>query len=570
MAVVAALATVISAWMPVLFIALSGVAAGLVSRHSGSSADELGWVVAALAVSLALSQVLGTVRQDVLEGLARRMDMVLRRRLIEAVARPVGLAHLEDPRMQDKIVTGHGLANRLGGPAGGLLGVSGRVQILLAGVGYALLIAWVAPVLAAPLLVLNAMVGWWLRREYHELLVHLHLDPGALRRTHYLRDVLLMPGAEKETRSFGLGRWFMDLHHAEWLRVSSAAWRERRIAWWKIFTGAAVLGLAQVAAFAVLADGWSHGVGVTGLVIGVQASIGLLQLAAVTEWDRLAHIGWEAVDALIEVEDVVRPQAPVPGRSPGAAPQRAIEFRDVSFAYSSGTRVLEGLSFTIPAGSSLAIVGRNGAGKSTLLKLLARSYEPTSGEILVDGVPLVDLDPVAWRQRLSTMNQDFVRLPLTVQENVTGPGRDPQPQILAEVAVRAGLASVLPELPSGWQTILSRQLKGGTDLSGGQWQKVALARGLYALRTGAGVLALDEPTANMDIEAEREVYDAIIDATRDRTLILVSHRFATVRRVDQIVVLDDGRIVESGDHDSLMEQRGRYAQMFDAQAAIVR
>jgi ATP-binding cassette, subfamily B, bacterial len=570
LATTAVLTTVISAAMPVVFIGLSGRAAGLLAQGGSAAAGRLGLIVAVLAGVLALSQLLGVARQAVIEALARQMDMVLRRRLIEAVARPVGIGHLEDSQMQNRIATAHGLANRLGGPAGGLIGIAGRLQVVLGAVGCAILLAWVAPVLALVLLVLNAAVGWWLRREYRLLLLHLHLDPAMLRRTHYLRDVLLTPGAEKETRIFGLGRWFMDLHHAEWFRVSSAAWRERRISWWKIVTGAAVLGAGQAVAFAVLAAGWPDPVGVAGLVIGVQASIGLLQLAAVTEWDRLVHIGWEAVDALIDVEDVVRPLAATAGRDPGPAPAHSIAFRDVSFSYPDGTRVLHGVSMTIPAGTSVAIVGRNGAGKSTLLKLLTRSYEPTSGEILVDGAPLSEFDPVAWRTRLATMAQDFVRLPLNVRENVTGPGRETDERALADVARRAGLDAVLADLSAGWDTVLSRQIQGGTDLSGGQWQKVGLARGLYALRTQAQVLALDEPTANMDIEAEREVYDAIIDATKDHTLILVSHRFATVRRVDHIVVLDEGRIVESGDHDSLMERRGLYSRMFEAQAAIVR
>jgi ABC-type multidrug transport system fused ATPase/permease subunit len=143
-------------------------------------------------------------------------------------------------------------------------------------------------------------------------------------------------------------------------------------------------------------------------------------------------------------------------------------------------------------------------------------------------------------------------------------------QRLKDVAARTGLTPVVEELPGGWDTVLSRQIRGGTELSGGQWQKVALARALYALRAGAGLLVLDEPTANMDIEAEHDVYDTVIDATAGHTLILVSHRFATVRRVDRIFVLDDGRVVESGNHQSLMDQGGLYAQMFSAQAAIVR
>jgi ATP-binding cassette subfamily B protein len=574
LAAIAVITTVLCSVTPAVFIVVSGLLAGLLARPGGpGNTGRLTVLIVVLAVVLALSQVISVAREGVLEALARRMDVVLRRRLIEALARPAGVGHLEDPGLQRRIAVAQGVANRLGGPAGGLLGMAGRAQVLLSGAACAALLGWVQPVLAVALVAVSLAGAWWLRREYFRLVTHMHLDPGMLRRSQHLRDVLITPGAEKEVRVFGLGRWFMGQQHDGWLRVATAAWRDRHVSWPKIAAGAVVFGAEQAVTFAVLAAGWRSGsVSITGLVIGVQASIGLLQFAAVTEWDRLVHIGWEAVDALVEVEDVVRPMAPPPGRDPGLAPVREIEFRDVRFQYPDGTPVLRGVSLTITAGSSAAIVGRNGAGKSTLLKLLMRDYEPTGGTILVDGVPLADLDPVLWRTRVAAMAQDFLRLPLSARENVTGPGAS-QPDgggELADAATRAGLAPVVSQLPGGWDTVLSRQIRGGTDLSGGQWQKVALARALYSLRTGARLLALDEPTANMDIEAEHDVYNTVIDATAGRTLVLVSHRFATVRRVDRIFVLDDGRITESGDHTDLMGRGGLYAEMFNAQAAVVR
>jgi ATP-binding cassette subfamily B protein len=168
------------------------------------------------------------------------------------------------------------------------------------------------------------------------------------------------------------------------------------------------------------------------------------------------------------------------------------------------------------------------------------------------------------------MVQDFVHLPLTVRDNVLGPDQAARDGLLDEAARRSGLDDVVARLEAGWDTILSRQLAGGTELSGGEWQKVALARALYALADRASVLALDEPTASMDIEAEQAVYEAIIDTTAGRTLILVSHRFGTVRRADDIFVLDAGSIAESGSHDQLTAAGGLYARMFDAQARIVR
>jgi len=572
LALLTAFVVLLSGAMPALFIVTSGTLAGLLPRIDVAGVTvRVAWLAGLLVVLLVVSQVMVTAQEGLSEALGRRMDMVLRRRLIEAIARPVGIGHLEDPATQGQITIAHGLVNRVSGPAGGLIGLIGRLHILLTGIGCAVLLALVNPWLAVTLAVLNSAAGVWLRREYGRLLVHTHLDPNMLRRAHYLRDVLLQPGAEKEVRVFSAGSWFASLHHAEWLRVSLAAWRGRRRSTLTIVAGSVLLGAGQAGAVLALTADWRSGhLTLPSLVIGLQAVLGMMQFAGLGDWDRLASIGWQAVTALISVEDRATADGQAAGLDPGNAPGKSIEFRDVHFAYPDGTQVLRGVSFTIEASRSCAIVGRNGAGKSTLLKLLFRSYEPTRGQILVDGVALSDLDPARWRARLSTMVQDFVHLPLTVRENVLGPDQPWDGGLLDEVARRTGLDEVVGGLPAGWDTILSRQLRGGTELSGGQWQKVALARALYALGSHAGVLALDEPTASMDIEAEQAVYEAIIDATSDRTLILVSHRFGTVRRADHIVVLDEGTIAEAGTHDQLIQADGLYARMFQAQAAITR
>ena len=216
-------------------------------------------------------------------------------------------------------------------------------------------------------------------------------------------------------------------------------------------------------------------------------------------------------------------------------------------------------TLAIPAGSSLAIVGQNGAGKTTLAKLLCRLYDPQDGAIEVDGVDLRDLDLTAWRSRLTAVFQDFVRLELPLRDNVA-PGGAPDDVVLQalDAAGAGGLARL--------DTILARGYDGGTDLSGGQWQRVALARALSAVRMGAGIVLLDEPTAQLDVRGEAEIFERLLAATRHCTTILISHRFSTVRRVDRICVLERGRVVELGTHDELMAQNGRYRTMFDLQA----
>jgi ABC-type multidrug transport system fused ATPase/permease subunit len=246
-------------------------------------------------------------------------------------------------------------------------------------------------------------------------------------------------------------------------------------------------------------------------------------------------------------------------RSANGLPTREIRFRDVSFSYPDGARVLDGFDLTIPAGSSLAIVGQNGAGKTTLAKLLCRLYDPQRGAIEVDGIDLRELDLASWRSRLTAVFQDFMRLERSLGENVAPRGA-PDPFILE--ALEAAGAGKLAHVG----TILGRGYAGGIDLSGGQWQRVALARALCAVKMGAGVVLLDEPTAQLDVRGESEIFERLLAATRHCTTILISHRFSTVRRADRICVLERGRVVELGTHDELMTLGGRYRTMFDLQA----
>lgn len=211
---------------------------------------------------------------------------------------------------------------------------------------------------------------------------------------------------------------------------------------------------------------------------------------------------------------------------------------------------------------------RNGRrrGKTTLVKLLCRFYDPTSGRITVDGTDLRQLDPAGWHGRLAGVFQDFVRYPLSARDNVALSSAVTD-DALGRAAERAGISDVVEALPERWETPLTRRFIGGAELSGGQWQRVALARALLAVQAGAGVLVLDEPTAQLDARAEAELYDQFLDLTRGVTTVVVSHRFSTVRRAERIAVLHDGHVTELGSHDELVALGGRYAAMFNIQAA---
>ena len=240
-------------------------------------------------------------------------------------------------------------------------------------------------------------------------------------------------------------------------------------------------------------------------------------------------------------------------------PARDIRFRNLTFAYHGAAPVLDRFDLTIPAGSSLAIVGQNGAGKTTLAKLLCRLYDPQSGAIEIDGVDLRDLALESWRDRVTAVFQDFTRFELPLRDNVAPAGAP-------DDVVRKALASAGADNLAGLDTVLARGYEGGTDLSGGQWQRVALARALCAVQLGAGLVLLDEPTAQLDVRGEAEIFDRILASTRHCTTILISHRFSTVRHADRICVLEKGRVVELGTHDELMAAGGRYRTMFDLQA----
>jgi ABC-type multidrug transport system fused ATPase/permease subunit len=322
---------------------------------------------------------------------------------------------------------------------------------------------------------------------------------------------------------------------------------------------------ANVLVFWALAAAALEGrIGLGRVVVFAQVAVGVSAIA-------FGGLSWALDGAAAPVAAVLRLEAAMgrkgalapPRQTPRRAeglPAREIRFREVTFAYPGSARpVLEGFDLTLQAGTSLAIVGQNGAGKTTLAKLLCRLYDPQAGAIEVDGIDLRDLEVDAWRSRLAAVFQDFIRFELPLRDNVAPDGA-PDDVVLAALA-EAG-ASDLAKL----DTILARGYEGGTELSGGQWQRIALARALCAVRQGASLVLLDEPTAQLDVRGEAEIFDRILTATRRVTTILISHRFSTVRHADRICVLEHGRVIELGTHSELMTLGGRYRTMFDLQA----
>jgi ATP-binding cassette subfamily B protein len=258
--------------------------------------------------------------------------------------------------------------------------------------------------------------------------------------------------------------------------------------------------------------------------------------------------------------------APSDGRPAPAPICQGIEFRHVSFRYpGSDAYVLHDITLSIRPHERIALVGLNGAGKTTLIKLLTRLYDPTEGQILVDGVDLRDYDLASLHQRFGVIFQDFVRYQFSVRENIGFGQVDALDDLdrIRDAADRGGATALIEGMPEGYETVLGRRWEKGEELSGGEWQKIALAR---AFMREAEVLVLDEPTSALDAEAEYEVFRRFGELMEGRIAVLISHRFSTVRMADRIVVLADGRVLELGSHAELIALGGTYARLFNLQA----
>jgi len=392
---------------------------------------------------------------------------------------------------------------------------------------------------------------------------------------HYIASLLVDRVPAKETRLFGLGASLIERYR----RARVDLYRqERRILGVEV-RGLGLLGLLSVAGTVAIwiwaaVDAVSGAVALGTLVLVFQSADkarGQLQDAArgagmLVESRLHAQSYFDFMD--LNPGDYAGSLRPAARQV--AAPSSVsdgIELTGVSFEYPGTERpVLRNLNLRLRAGERVAIVGENGAGKTTLVKLLTRLYDPTGGSIELDGVDYRDYDVSGLRKFFGVAFQDYVEFHLTARENV-GFGdieRLDDTEAIMDAVRSAAAQEMVEQLPSGLDTMLGRTLGEGTDLSGGQWQKLALARAFF--RDGA-VLILDEPTAALDARAEHELFDHILAESRGRTTIIISHRFSTVRSADRILVLHEGEIVEDGDHASLMERNGRYAEMFRLQAS---
>ena len=565
--------------LPIVVILASGVLVASVPgavAHGLGSADGRRTVLLTVVVvgAFAVSSAAGKASAYFQRSLESGFGLAVHETVARSVLSSPGLAAVEEPAVADDLARLEE-AERRGlfhtAISSLFLVVSSRLTGLAAFV-VLLGFRWWAPFLLA--------AAWWLsgwsytKVSTNGVTVGRSTGGEHLRRAEYFRGLAVAAPAAKEVRIFGLAEWVVGRYAETQSGVLQEIWRRRRGNRW--LTAAVVLSIVA-----------SHGI-VLG-ALGMAASDGQVSASAAVVFGQaalatsslgmLGDVPWwlarslevatlvEGVRARLDVTSTTgRPGVPTEPTEPTEpAGAMSIDLRSVRFGYPGRERpVLDGLNLQVPAGQSLAVVGMNGAGKSTLIKLLCGMYEPDAGVIVLDGAQ----DPVSARGRVGVIFQDFVKYELTLRDNVRfgSLNRHRGDRELERCLDAAGGRQLLTDLPHGWDTVLAAGYEGGVNLSGGQWQRVALARALTSIRAGAGLLILDEPTANLDVRAETELFDRFLELTADVTTILVSHRLSSVRHADRIVVLRDGRVTEDGTHEELTAAGGSYARMYALQA----
>ena len=526
--------------------AVALVTGELVGVLADGGAGGIGVMLAPLGGLLVAGNVLRALSLPLADRVSYQIDAAVREELTGRVLALPTLDRVEDTRLQDDLTTMRSPLLTWADEGIGLAAV-GRFRhgLMMAG-------------LVTAMLVLSRVVWWWgpataaaalalARYRVRKYRVFLRVVSGtmpATMRGQVWSGLMADSKDAKEVRIFGLTGW-MERHSAENIAEARRLVAATRVTLLRremsVFLGWAVTASIVYAAVATSGD---VSVGRVAATIGAVSAMFVITMS--NRGEDMDEVAMPAVEAVGRIRELSAQGPPAP-RAGGR-----IALRAVDFAYGE-IEVLKGVGLTLAPGEVIAIVGVNGAGKTTLAKLLTGQYQPRRGTVVTE--------PDSY-----AVYQDFNRYELSAYENI----RLAAPQATREQVEKAAEAvdatRMIERLPKGWETVLSPKYAGGGDLSGGQWQKIALARAALAAACGARLLVLDEPTANLDIEAELEAFDRIRQVRGKATVVLISHRFSTVRRADRIVVLSGGRITEDGTHDELLRAGGEYAQMFHLQA----
>ncbi len=493
--------------------------------------------------------------------------------LIDNSVRLVDLDHIEQPAYQDEVQL---LQENAYFPPRLFHHMQGWLGRLLSLVGMLVLLIGLHPLIPLALGVSGGLSLMARRRHNIDVWAVMRSRTRAMREMAYCTQVTTQSDAAKEVRIFGLGDFFLGRFRRRSALVLADVTRLRLVHLRKSALLSSLSALALAGGFWYVASQAGAGRLTLGdVALYVNA---VIQVHGLSEWlvhgSSYFHETYLRLRALFRFADEARPAIELArsgeGRPAPDAARYDIELRDLSFTYpNSDAPVLSRVTARMPAGTVTAIVGANGAGKSTLVKLLTRMYDPNEGRIILNGIPLAEYDLESLRRGIAVVYQDFAQFALTFGENIAVGAAVPgqMSSRIEEAASWAGAEAIAAGLPAGYDTQLTRRFEGGVELSGGEWQKVGLARGFVR---DAGLVILDEPTAALDAEAEYELFQRFREIAVGRTALLISHRFSTVRMADQILVLDDGRIIEAGGHDELVEMGGRYAALYEMQAGRYR
>jgi len=538
---------------------------GWIKRGNGDSAGL--WKLVALELGLAvLSDLLGRANSLADSLLGDRFTNRVSVRLIEH-ATQLDLASFEDPVFYDKLERARRqTTGRIGLLAAVLNVAQDTLSLISLSAGLIVFSPWLMVLLVA------AVIPAFLGETHFTTLAYSVLYRWTPQRR--LLDYLRMLGASsqsaKEVKIFGLGTHLAERYH----EVSDRIYEDNK----KVAVKRAGVGFL----LNLVSTGGYYGAYAVVLIRTLAGAISIGTFTFLTGAFSRSRMYIEKIlqsftdisDQALYLKDLfeffeMEPSIrSLPGALPAPRPIRAgFEFRNVAFAYpGSSTMVVENINFRLEAEEKIALIGENGAGKTTLVKLLARLYDPTAGQILLDGVDLREYDVEDVRKEIGVIFQDYMRYELLAKENIGfGKIEDLADQARIELAAQKSMAfQVIGKLPNGYDQMIGRRFDGGVDLSGGEWQKFALAR---AYMRDAQLLILDEPTATLDARAEYEVFRRFAELTKGRMAVLISHRFSTVRMADRILVLQNGRIREQGTHKHLVALGGQYAELFELQAA---
>jgi ATP-binding cassette subfamily B protein len=554
------------AWVGALIID-SVVAAAKTAQETGAS--ELGRVFTLVAIEAVIVAALSGAQRGIslCQALLRAQLGQRVNVMILEKALTLELAQFEDAEFYDKLTRARREASSR--PLSLVNRTFGLAQNLVSLLSYGVLLVQFSPWAVAVLIIAGLPAFFAETRFAGEAFTLFRWRSPETRMQLYLETVLAREDNVKEVKLFGLGPLLLERYRDIFRRLYK---KDRRLA--------------------IRRDGWGFVLGLIGTAalygayawIAVAAVASRITLGQMTMYLMLFRQGQSAVSAILSAiggmyednlylstlyEFLETPAvASKASLQRGPIPEDGVRFEGVSFSYPGASQpALSAIDLHIHPGESLALVGENGSGKTTLIKLLTRLYHPDEGRILLDGLDLQDWEEAALRQRIGVIFQDFSRYQFLVGENIgVGDVRHFEDEERWREAAGMGLAdSLVEDLPAGYETQLGKWFKDGQELSGGQWQKIALSRAF--MRSDADILVLDEPTAAMDAAAEAGIFEHFRKLTHNRIAILISHRFSTVRMASQIVVIENGRIIERGSHEALMQLDGHYARLFSLQAA---